>query len=144
MKILTIRRFVPENIDATYGVYLDGRVPFAATLELPWRNNAIDISCIPTGEYMCKLYSSDKYPNVWQVMNVVNRSLILQHWGNYLKNSNGCILVGEKFCDLNQDGIADIGESRTSPNEGFNELMLRTKGLEEYKLVIEESYEWLI
>ena len=66
------------------------------------------------------------------------------HWGNFLKDTHGCVLVGEKFSDINNDGIMDIAESKNLLNEGFHELMKRTEGLDEFKLIIEQSYEWII
>ena len=145
MKIFTIRRFVPEYKEAMYGIFLDElKRPFAVTLEHPWKQNAPFISCIPTGEYICKPYSSAKYPNTWQICDVKDRDFVLIHWGNFLKDTQGCIIVGEKFQDLNNDGIMDIAESKNTANHGFLEFMKKTKGLTELKLVIEESYEWVI
>ena len=135
MLVLKIRRFVPENPIVTYGVYLKDNNPFALTLE-PSKKR------IPVGEYSCVRYSSKKYPDVWEII-VPNRTLILQHWGNFLKDTEGCILIGEKFIDLNLDGITDIGQSRSEPNNGFSELMAITKGLTEYKLIIEQAFIWL-
>ena len=140
MKILIIRRFVPENKIATYGVFCYGLIPFAVTLELPDKNNHPEISCIPTGEYTCKPYSSEKYPNTWQVMDVTGRSLILIHKGNFLLDIRGCIAIGEKFTDINLDGVMDIGESA----EGFEEFLSIVKCEPEFKLIIEKAGSWLI
>ena len=42
-------------------LYLDDDIePFCDTLELPWRDNKINISCIPTGSYALELRSNDK------------------------------------------------------------------------------------
>jgi hypothetical protein len=75
------------------------------TLELPWRNNQPNISCIPDGEYIIKPYRSRKYKHVYQVHNVPNRSYILIHSGNYAGDKSkgyrthvqGCIIVGKVF-----------------------------------------------
>lgn len=68
------------------------------TLENPDRENdkSGGDSLIYAGEYICHPYSSEKYPNVWQVMNVPDRSLILFHWGNWESDTEGCILLGLK------------------------------------------------
>ena len=143
MTIFTLRRFAPENKTIMLGVLLDElKMPIVLTLEHPWKQNAPFISCIPTGEYTCRRYSSAKYPDVWQICDVRGRDKVLIHWGNFLKDTEGCILVGEKFQDLNGDGVTDLAESKSTANQGFNELMERTKGLQEFKLVIEESYQW--
>ncbi len=80
------------------------------TLELPYRNNIPQKSCIPMGEYICMPYSSKKYPNVYHVTNVPNRSSILIHWGNfagdiekgYKTHVQGCILVGKTLGYINK------------------------------------------
>lgn len=64
------------------------------TLELPWRNNRQNISCIPTGIYHCNPYSSAKYVNVYQLLDVPGRSGILIHAGNTVADIQGCILPG--------------------------------------------------
>lgn len=67
------------------------------TCELPWLNNEPEISCIPTGTYECTAHDSPKFPNTWLVMGVQHRSEILIHTGNNIKDTHGCILVGDKF-----------------------------------------------
>jgi len=64
------------------------------TLENPWLGNQDWISCIPTGTYECVPYSSEKYPDVYKVVFVKDRDDILFHWGNYERNTAGCILLG--------------------------------------------------
>jgi len=142
LAIFRIRRFVPENISATYGIFLQDYTPFAVTIELPYKNNQNDISCFDEGEYICERYSSEKYKNVWQITNVKNRTFILIHWANYLKDIKGCVGVGEKFSDINNDGVMDIAESKNLPNEGFNELMKRTEGMDRFRLIVEKCYTW--
>lgn len=72
------------------------------SLELPWRDNKLRISCIPVGEYGCYRYRSRKFKTVFIINNVPGRSGILFHWGNFagdiskglLTHSQGCILLG--------------------------------------------------
>lgn len=52
------------------------------TLERPWKDNASNVSCIPSGIYTCRPYSSPKYPDVYEVTNVPKRDHILFHSGN--------------------------------------------------------------
>lgn len=73
-------------------------------LELPWRNNMPNFSCIPVGRYLCKPYRSPRFGMVYMVTGVEGRSYILFHAGNwagdskkgYHTNSHGCILPGSK------------------------------------------------
>ena len=53
------------------------------TLELPWRENQKQISCIPAGEYDVEIRLSNKYGRVYWVRHVPNRTYILIHSGNY-------------------------------------------------------------
>lgn len=67
------------------------------TCELPWKNNFPGESCIPTGTYDCIPHHSEKFPNTWEVTGVRGRSAILIHIGNTIRDTEGCILVGDKF-----------------------------------------------
>ena len=72
------------------------------TLELPWRNNQCNISCIPAGEYKVEIRISPKYGYVYHIKEVPQRSYILFHSGNfagdkhkgYRTNVAGCIILG--------------------------------------------------
>ncbi len=74
------------------------------TLELPWRDNAVNISCIPEGEYTCRVVQSGKYGSVYHVQDVPGRTGILIHPGNlagsesdgWITHSHGCILLGRQ------------------------------------------------
>jgi hypothetical protein len=70
----------------------------AHTLELAWRDNEKSVSCIPSGEYECRVRlaresGSRDYVHLL-VQDVPNRSYILFHRGNYPSDSRGCILTG--------------------------------------------------
>lgn len=70
------------------------------TLENPLRQTNQD-SRIPMGIYDCKPYSGIKFQNVYLVDGVPGRSSILIHWGNFEKDTDGCILVGLESGMLN-------------------------------------------
>lgn len=96
-------------------VYKDyERVFSCKTLELPDRFNQTNISCIPKGLYTSSPRWSAKYRDHYIINNVVNRSLILIHHGNYKHNTRGCILVGDNFADINKDGYLDVTNSKTT------------------------------
>ena len=70
----------------------------AHTLELAWRDNEKSVSCIPSGEYACRVRlaresGSMDYVHLL-VKDVPNRNLVLFHIGNYPSDSKGCILTG--------------------------------------------------
>lgn len=73
------------------------------SLELPWRGNLRSVSRIPPGRYRCKRVKSPRFGDVFQVLDVPDRSAILIHWGNFAgrvqtwdSNVEGCIELGEK------------------------------------------------
>jgi hypothetical protein len=70
------------------------------TLELPWRDNEPELSCIPEGVYSCGLRPSAKFGNstggmAYHIQPVPGRTDILIHAGNSTRDTHGCILVGE-------------------------------------------------
>lgn len=119
----------------TFGVIIDGGVPFALTLERPWLDNASDVSCIPAGKYTCKRFSSESHPDTFQVMDVPDRFGILFHTGNLMQHSAGCILVGEMFEPYKgQPAIL-------SSKKGFSEFMEKLQNQTEFELIIQNRGE---
>ena len=105
--VLLVRRSTGD--DGTFGkAYTDERGYYTA--ELPWKDNQSGISCIPTGEYICKwLYSPHHNRALYHVQNVVGRTDVEIHPGNYAGDTTklnpnngehlrsdvlGCILLG--------------------------------------------------
>lgn len=71
----------------------------AFSLERPWLNNQRQISCIPAGRYRLKKRYSQKFGwHLW-LQNVPDRSLILIHTANYVRQLQGCIAPGLKKGD---------------------------------------------
>lgn len=73
----------------------------AITLELPYRKNEKNISCIPTGYYEVIKRVSEKYGECFQLQNVANRAGILIHTGNFYRDTKGCILLGSSVEFMN-------------------------------------------
>ena len=81
------------------------------TLELPNLGNQRFVSCIPEGTYDVEAYVSPKRGKVFHVLNVPGRDAILIHKGNYTSDTEGCIIPGTYFEDLNEDSKIDVAES---------------------------------
>lgn len=80
------------------------------TLELPWRQNQTNVSCIPPGAYVAhwlERSGSGKYRRVWHVRNVPGRTGILFHAGNLPEHTWGCILPGLRFGEAVEPSVAD-------------------------------------
>ena len=83
----------------------------AAALELPFRDNARNISRIPPGKYTAVRRFSPKYSNHLHIQNTEPRTLILIHHGNFNRDTRGCILIGSEFRDIDKDGCLDVVNS---------------------------------
>lgn len=78
----------------TKGVLTYGSSVLCHTLECPWLDNARNISCIPDGVYDVIRYKSQRFGDNFRFVYVPNRTGILIHPGNSLKDTQGCILPG--------------------------------------------------
>lgn len=97
--------------DCTLGRLFYGKFQ-CFTLELPWLGNSRNISCIPAGNYSAKKYESPKFGTVILINEVPNRSMIEIHAGNYTRQIQGCILVGDGIKYLDGDSIPDVTNSK--------------------------------
>lgn len=76
----------------TNGKLLVNGKAFCYTIELPWKNNQHQVSCIPEGSYLLAKRQSEKFGDHLLVKEVPGRSLILIHPANdALKELMGCI-----------------------------------------------------
>jgi len=105
------------------------------TLELPWKNNERNISCIPPGTYIIKKhYAPHLKQHCFLLYCVKNRSEIMVHAGNFYTDIKGCVLVGESFIDINADGYKDVTNSKVTLRH-----ILKLVDQDETFLVIEDE-----
>lgn len=104
MKVILLRYFSDDYCTLGMLSVQGVKDPILYTMERPWLNNEQEKSCIPSSVYKVKPYSSDKYPNVWEIQNVPNRSKILIHAANYVHELKGCIAVGRSTGYLDYKG----------------------------------------
>lgn len=98
------------------------------TVERPWLSNKQNVSCIPQGHYQCERYSSQRYPDTWEIVGVPARSLILFHAANFPHEVQGCIGLG---LSMMGERVA-VAHSRSAV-EKFNEL---TAGATHLELIV--------
>ena len=111
------------------------------TLELPWRENRRQISCIPAGIYDVEMRLSNKYGRIYWVRKVPDRTYILIHSGNYAGDKSkgfkshvmGCILLGKKSGYLG--GQVAVLNSRIMVRSFMEDLEY-----EPFKLRIQEAF----
>ena len=84
------------------------------TIELPWRENKPNISCIPTGIYQVVKRVSDRFNEHFHILDVPGRNYILIHPGNFHSQTKGCVLVGSELHDINGDGEVDVVNSKVT------------------------------
>lgn len=78
--------------NGTNGEIFFNKARFCSSIELPWRNNEHQVSCIPEGRYELLIRYSEKFKWHLQLKNVKDRDLILIHPANDArKELKGCI-----------------------------------------------------
>jgi len=118
-------------------VYDTDKKPLFSSLSLErgWRNNERMVSCIPVGEYECVLEWSNRFKqDLWEIKEVPGRSECKFHSANYWFQLNGCIALGQKLKDINNDGYNDVTNSRNTMRQFHNAL----KGERKVKLIVKD------
>lgn len=128
MKKLVLHR-IAYRTDGTFGVLLDEGQPFAVTVELPWLNNRVSVSCIPRGTYLVDCIGVAN-GMVLKVVDVAGRVGIDIHVANTIRDLQGCIGVGENFAEI--EGLTAVGASK----RGFSELVARVIGESQFQLSV--------
>jgi hypothetical protein len=116
------------------------------SLELPWRDNASGISCVPPGLYMAHLRTSSKFGyDVYELENVPNRVACELHIGNWAgdvslgfrSDVEGCTIFGTSHAQLAPPGKSPqlaVASSTTA----FKAFMVAANGAP----CIEVQYKW--
>lgn len=96
-------------------------------LELPYNSNSVNISCVVSGIYPFEKRNHQTRGRVIRILNVTNRTSILTHVGNFLKDTQGCILpcltyssnkAGDEYIGQNsKDALNQLWERL--PNSGY-------------------------
>ena len=134
MHTVRLNRQEDNFIWGTFGTLIIDSKVFCVTLEPPDNLNKTGISSIPAGQYTCKRYSSNHYPDTFQVMNVPDRFKILFHAGNFVENTEGCILLARKW------GVLKGARAILNSGDTFKQFMEIMQGIDEFSLTIKEVY----
>lgn len=109
MKTINIRRIKSDECTIGFGEFCGFNF---VTLELPWRDNRPNVSCIYPGLYKAKKYFSPSLNReVILLEDRAGRTWIEIHNGNFTYQIKGCILVGEFVGFVNNDSIPDVTNS---------------------------------
>jgi hypothetical protein len=114
---------------------------YCYSLELPWRDNKQNMSCVPKGEYDAQIRISPRFGRVYWVLEVEGRSYILIHSGNwagatdlgYKTHTSGCILLGKYRGEL--QGQRAVLASRPALRQFIDTMQNKP-----FKLIIIEEF----
>lgn len=121
---------IEKGEEGVFGVLtLNGKV-VCVTLERPWLDNQQDISCIPPDIYIAQRHQSPEHGETFKIVNVPNRTDILFHIGNRIKNSKGCILTGSSYGELEGERAV------LSSSKAFIQFMTKLEGVDSFPLQI--------
>lgn len=109
-----IREYFPEETRGAFtAIDADGDIIMSCViLELPWKDNQRKVSCIPEGMYTVKRRVTKKFGPHYHILDVPERSGILQHPGNFIRQIEGCQLPGNDFLLIDGDDVVDVRNSR--------------------------------
>lgn len=123
--MLVLKRMYLDK--AVHGRLYVGDELLACTIELPWKQNAKRISCIPEGVYTLRRRYSEKFKWHLVLLEVPERSGILIHPANdALKELQGCIAP--------VTAITEVGKGSNSRN-AMQKVMTAFNQLNTEKLV---------
>lgn len=139
MRVITLKRIIRDTPDGTFGLWVfDDGYPYFTSVELPYKNNAHDISSIPPGEYICNRIMSPKRGfEVYELAGVPNRTAIEIHPANSIRDLLGCMGVGTSFGIVETKDAGDLHGIRDS-RVAFTRFMAMLKNDPQFKLVVQE------
>ena len=129
--ILEIVR-LEEGQFGTFGVLKVQKRIQMFTLEPNDWENVTSVSSIPAQQYLCRRYLSDKFGETFIIEQVPNREGILFHWGNWKKDTEGCILLGR--------GLLTDRTGVSNSKEAFKQFMEMFSGYNLLHLTVKEVY----
>jgi len=132
--VVELIRLEESSLYGTFGVLKINKEVFCVTLEPADLENRQNVSSIPAQQYICRRYSSKKYPDTFQVTNVPDRDKVLFHPGNDIDDTEGCILTAEHYGKL-KGNRAVLNSGNT-----FEAFMGTMKDINEFHLTIREIF----
>lgn len=96
MELELLRTYLPNG---TNGAISRNGKPICYSIELPWRNNVPEVSCIPEGRYTLEKTHTEKFGWHLHLLGVKGRGLVMIHPANdALKELKGCIAPVSILC----------------------------------------------
>ncbi len=132
--VIELIRLEENEFHGTFGVLKINKQVFCVTLEPSDQENKSNISSIPVQQYRCIRVNSPTFGETFEIINVPDRTHVLFHRGNELRQTKGCVLLAEHF--------GKLYGSRAVLNSGktFKRFMQAIKGHDVLHLTIYEHY----
>jgi hypothetical protein len=127
---------VQRRSDGIFSHLLDDKDNIIAyTLEHAYEQDGQYSPKIPNGEFKCvrgqhRLHGMTEDFTTFEITGIEGHSNLLFHWGNYNKDSEGCVLVGDAIID--SSGSEMITHSRAT----FEKFMELEQGLDFFTLTV--------
>lgn len=121
--------------DGIFGILYDAEGDqIACTLE----HSYADRPKLPVGTYVCirgqhRLHDMTQDFDTFEITGVPGHTNILFHWGNYNRDSEGCVLLGRGVTD------SPVGWMVTSSRATFARFMLDLEGIDSFQLTVEDG-----
>ena len=126
---------IEQGREGTFGVLRINGQAWCVTLEPPDYGNVENISCIPSGRYVCRKVESPRFGTTFEVVDVPGRSHILMHPGNLVEDTQGCVLLGRQFGLLHGNrGVLNSGRT-------FRDFMDYLRDVEEFPFIVEDVHQ---
>ena len=120
--VVQLWRF-PEFASTTFGLLIAPGDWRRATIELPWRDNAPNVSCIPTGDHQAFWAWSPRHGRAVYHVAAEGRAGVEVDVANWSSELRGCLAMGRKIAKFPGKGWG-ITNSRSS-RRAFHQLMGR-------------------
>lgn len=104
------REYLPNGTNGT--LFLYGK-PLCHTIELPWRDNRRNVSCIPEGRYRLQWSRTRRFKMALRLLDVPGRSGILIHAANDAATElQGCIAPVTKHTGAGKGSYSRVALER--------------------------------
>lgn len=136
MKIIPEINRIWQTDTVTIGIISAPGMTPLFTLELPWKNNLKNISCIPAGIHPVEIVVSSKNKDIGKAYEIIvpGRGDIQIHIANYPRQIRGCIAIGYE-ADI-------IGESIGNSEKAIRYFMGYMSRVECDRISIIPTHSW--
>ena len=86
------------------------------SLELPWKDNQSNVSCVPVGTYPGKIRTDGTKGWRIELESVPNRTFVELHVGNFPGEIQGCVLLGLEW---SENSVSSSGPAQLKLEQAY-------------------------